>query len=307
MASNPERIFIDLGFLSDSDEDEDVQLQGQPTQSDKGKAKAQAQQREGEQELDVEFIEFSDEKDDDEVEAQLAGEVTSAATVDEEAEFERLDTRGKVLFVYERVWEEYKRWKESWNEAQLDGLRNLGIGPSSSYRSSEARRPLSPLSDSDSDHVSEWNTHPRHSANTTNTTTNEDPITLTSTTTKLLHFPGTQFHSITRTLHTPLPSLSLPPLPPDPTLHKDPTYESYQPTRVAVGIDVPKLRDYVPEFIPCADEEEMDERKYLRNFGDGVGWQPESVGGVEGKEGGGRMKRGDADGKAHLVLFILPS
>lgn len=53
---------------------------------------------------------------------------------------------------------------------------------------------------------------------------------------------------------------------------KDPSFEAFQPANVCIGVDVPPTKDYVPDFIPYADEEEFDQEEYLEQYKE-FGWQ----------------------------------
>lgn len=52
----------------------------------------------------------------------------------------------------------------------------------------------------------------------------------------------------------------------------DPSFEAFQPANVCIGVDIPANRDYVPPFIPYADEPEFNQKEYLEQYKD-LGWQ----------------------------------
>lgn len=52
----------------------------------------------------------------------------------------------------------------------------------------------------------------------------------------------------------------------------DPSFEAFQPANVCIGVDIPATVDYIPDFIPYADEEDFDQEEYLKQYKE-FGWQ----------------------------------
>ncbi|EIM86515.1 SET domain-containing protein, partial [Stereum hirsutum FP-91666 SS1] len=169
------------------------------------------------------------------------------------------DTRTIVLDVYQEVWDEYRKWKYHWSALLVRDLRHVDVSESAPASASLEGELVDSSSDGDDGYDFSRASAPSNITFVCATPVNAQAGPSTTIT--------TMSHKILDTATTRLP----------PDTDTDPVYESYQPTNVNISVSVPKARDYMPDFIPYADEEGFDQEKYLEQFGGGSAWEEEEM------------------------------
>lgn len=169
------------------------------------------------------------------------------------------DTRTIVLDVYQEVWDEYRKWKYHWSALLVRDLRHVDVSESAPASASLEGELVDSSSDGDDGYDFSRASAPSNITFVCATPVNAQAGPSTTIT--------TMSHKILDTATTRLP----------PDTDTDPVYESYQPTNVNISVSVPKARDYMPDFIPYADEEGFDQEKYLEQFGGGSAWEEEQM------------------------------